>query len=86
MSIKSLPVTSSDHVTVMHPTPEPQATFAVIERTMVATSALLRDLLNDPDFSETTRQRWGSQMEMRRDELQTGVIRLAREAGKERKA
>jgi hypothetical protein len=67
----------SAETTIIEPLPEPAATLDTLERTLAGTAGLLSALLKSPLMTPEMRRAWGSQMEMRRDELQQGVIRIA---------
>lgn len=73
----SVPVTSTETIlTTIAPPPEPRVALDMAERAMVATSALLQNLLCDPDFSPKTRERWGTLMQQYHDELQSAALHL----------
>lgn len=72
----SVPVISAETI-VIEPLPEPAATFDAIERVMAGTAGLLSMLLNSPLMTPDMRRTWESQIVMRRNELQAGIIRVA---------
>ncbi len=83
--------TEQPAIITIDPPPELQATLESIMHTMAGTIGVLSSLLASPDLPVTLRVAWGSQLEMRRDDLaqerdrlQRCVLQIASMDGKER--